>query len=379
MALGAGITQKGWRKKALHDGLAARYTSLMAGRPWHPRCALAVATMALGSTQQNARAGDSAALVNLQWVAPAGCPDAAHVTREVERLRPDVSPKEEPDLSARAEVREEKSGRWHVEIRTEGRQGAGTRTVTAESCEALADATALILALALPGAPATVDAGQAPAVPDAARSEPNPPSGREPRRVAAVLPPSGAVGAERSAFPGSSPSRIVRVAVVVSALVDTGTLPGAAFGAGMRIALIPEGFSALRVEVGGGLFVDQSTANPPSRSGSFSLRTIDAGACLIAPVQRLEIGPCAGVELASVSANGLRETVTDSVDAAWVVPRARATVAYFGSQWWSVRADVGIGVDLNRPEFVSLGAGQGLIHQPARYTGRGGLGLELRF
>jgi hypothetical protein len=62
-----------------------------------------------------------------------------------------------------------------------------------------------------------------------------------------------------------------------------------------------------------------------------------------------------------------------------MVLRVRATAAYLVSSVWAVRADAGVGLDLLRPEFVSADIDSGLIFQPARFTGQGSLGMELRF
>jgi len=351
----------------------------MAERPryarWRLRCALAAAVTGLGSAAGRAGASDAAGLVALEWVAPDGCPDGAYVQREVDRLLGDVSAAGGPYLRARAEIRQEKSGLWHIELRTAGRQGPGRRTVSAESCPALADATALILALAIDPDRVAANRSTNPSAPQASAQ----PATQE---AAAGSPPNAPTAAAPASEPGAPrpmSRRAARFAVEAAAVLDTGTLPAPAPGVAARLAVIPGAFPSLRLELGTGLFLDSSTTNPPARSGTFSLRTFDAGGCMVALAGHLEIGGCANVEMAWLSAAGLYESVTSSGDAEWVVLRARATVAYPWSPAWAVRADVGGGLDVSRPEFVSAGAEQGLIHRPARYTGRGSLGVELRF
>ncbi len=331
---------------------------------WRRRSALVAVAAGLGLTPARARASDEEGPVALEWVAPEGCPDAAHVEREVERLLAGMSASGGPYLQARAEVRQNESGLWHVELRTTGRQGAGLRTVTAESCRALADATALILALAIdPALVATSgepeSSGPTPSTPPAPRDAvPTPTSTRPPTPT--------------------SP-RAVRFAATASAMVDIGTLPTTTPGGAARLAVMSGALPALRLEIGAGLFADVAATGPPTRSGTFSLRTFDAGACALTRAGRLEVGACANGEIAWLSAAGLYESTTSRGNAEWVVLRARATAAYLWSSMWAVRADVGAGVNMSQPEFVSTGADQGLIHQPARYTGRGALGIELRF
>jgi hypothetical protein len=302
--------------------------------------------------------------VTLEWVAPEECPDAAHVEREVERLLADVSTGGGPYLQARAEVHGDESGVWHVDLRTTGPEGPGLRTVTAESCQALADATALILALAVdPERVAANDSTRS----SASQTPPPPPSENAAAGPKSTVPP-----------PTTSP-RAVRVAVVASALLDIGSLPTAAPGVAATLTVGPGAFPPLRFEIGAGVFLDEAATRPLERSGTFSLRTFDANGCLVAPAGRLEIGGCAGAELAWISAVGLSESVTTRGEAEWMVLRVRATAAYLVSSVWAVRADAGVGLDLLRPEFVSAGADPGLIFQPARFTGQGSLGMELRF
>jgi hypothetical protein len=322
----------------------------------------------------------------VEWVAPDGCPDAAHVQHEVVRLLADARVPDGVYLRAHAEVRREKSGVWRVDLRTLGPEGPGLRRVTAESCPALAAATALILALALPidsrrgptnrAADASNPAPSKPAAPDVAAAMAAPSRSMAPDVAAATTVPSLVpVGVTRR-WPSPRP---MGFAVAASAVLDTGTLPTAAPGVAATLALIPGGFPGLRFELGAALFLTERITNPPTRSGTFSLRTGDAGGCLVPTSGPLEVGVCANVEMAWLSAAGLYESVRSHGDAEWIVLRARATVAYRGSNAWAIRADLGGGLDMTRPQFVSGGAQQGVIAQPARFTARGALGVELRF
>ncbi|MGD0675856.1 MAG: hypothetical protein ABSC94_10585 [Polyangiaceae bacterium] len=136
----------------------------------------------------------------------------------------------------------------------------------------------------------------------------------------------------------------------------------------------------LRGELDATLFQDERVAGPAARSGTFSLRTFDAGGCRVAQAGGFELSPCASLEVAWLSAKGLYEAHPSPPGyATWLALRARATVAYPASAAWAVRADLGGGLNLSRPEFLSRGPEGGLIDQPARFTGRGALGFELHF
>ena len=184
--------------------------------------------------------------------------------------------------------------------------------------------------------------------------------------------------AVRGAAP-SAPPRPWRWAVAASAAVDGGTLRAAAPGLDVRVALAPGGFPALRFELGAAVFLDESIRNPSERSAVFSLRSFDAAGCLVGRLGRFEGGGCTGVEVEWVSAAGIGESTTERGDAAWAVIPVQARAAYAFSNAWALASEAGAGVNLARPEFVSVGVGQGLIDRPARFTGRANLGIELRF
>jgi hypothetical protein len=86
------------------------------------------------------------ARLSLAWEAPTGCPDGAVVEAEVARLLGGEVPSDGPVITARAIARAQGSG-LVLELRTEVDGVQGTRALTAERCDELAAATALILAL----------------------------------------------------------------------------------------------------------------------------------------------------------------------------------------------------------------------------------------
>ena len=163
-------------------------------------------------------------------------------------------------------------------------------------------------------------------------------------------------------------------------MVDMGTLPATAPGVALRFAMVPRVLPRLRLELGAAYFLDEATTDPATRSGTFSLRSFDAAGCFLTPWRHVEIGVCVGAEVAWMVAAGLKETSNIyHRDAEWLVLRARGTLAYFWLPAWAFRVDLGGGLDMSRPEFLSDGGDSGLIHQPARFTGRAALGVEVRF
>jgi hypothetical protein len=63
----------------------------------------------------------------------------------------------------------------------------------------------------------------------------------------------------------------------------------------------------------------------------------------------------------------------------WPILRGRITGAYRLCAQWAIRADLGLGVSLDRPEFRWEGVGAGGVQSPAVVAARAAVGLEVRF
>jgi len=119
------------------------------------------ALLAAGAPARAASASD--ARLTVEWSAPAGCPDGARVRAEIERLlrRPLAEASLDP-LHVRASVARDRKGLWHMHLETRSRAGSGERSLEGATCEGVARATALIIALAidpdLMAAPAAAEA-----------------------------------------------------------------------------------------------------------------------------------------------------------------------------------------------------------------------------
>ena len=149
---------------------------------------------------------------SLSWQAPAECPDETHVRRAVEQLLGE-GPPPPAHVSAHAVVEHTSSGHWNVRLTTVRDGAPGERVVESESCQSLADATALILALTIdpervaaraPGAAsAPASSTVAPAAPSASAAAPAPASA-SPTAPPAASPapaPSAAPPREADAHP----------------------------------------------------------------------------------------------------------------------------------------------------------------------------------
>ncbi|HVY31422.1 MAG TPA: hypothetical protein VHB79_32940 [Polyangiaceae bacterium] len=107
--------------------------------------------------------------LDFTWTAPDTCPTQAEVVEQLSRAV-DADEKELPPLVARATVSRDAGG-WHLELATEMDGRNGTRQLEAESCEGLARAATLVLALTLGEGLARRQAEA-----EAARTKPPPPA-----------------------------------------------------------------------------------------------------------------------------------------------------------------------------------------------------------
>jgi hypothetical protein len=113
--------------------------------------------------------------LDFTWTAPDSCPTQAEVVEQLSKAV-DAGEKELPPLAARATVSRDSAG-WHLELSTEMDGRRGTRQLEAESCEGLARAATLVLALTLGEGLARRQAEA-----EAARSQPPPPPPAPPPR-----------------------------------------------------------------------------------------------------------------------------------------------------------------------------------------------------
>jgi hypothetical protein len=326
--------------------------------------------------------------VALSWTVPEECPDIEYVEHEIGRLLAGATTPITALLRARAEVKRGGESAWHVVLETDSSEGGGRRAFTAESCRAAADATALILALAVDpervatNQSATASAsGPPPASASTSEASNTAPSASAPP----VSPPPPLELGTPASLPRPEPQREAssppsRLSFAVAGGFDLGTLPSYSEGVFAMVGFAPGLARWLRFEGGAALFANESP-NQPGADGVFSLRTFDLGVCALPLTGQLELGACADGELAWMTGTGLGEATTISASATWLVARPRVTFAYSLSPLWAVRLDVSGGFALDTPpQFIETGMGPAnLVHRPASQTGRGSLGIEVRF
>jgi hypothetical protein len=333
--------------------------------------------------------------VALAWRAPDPCPTEASVRLEVARLLAGSS------ASGMADAEVMRAGtRWRVALSMNG----GERHLEAASCKALADATALIVAMAVdpervaanraaPDASPTREDGGDPRADDA-RAEASSPDAAPPE----VLPPDGGTsdgGApagerapEDAAVPerptiaempppgdaGESTSELHPFAAGLGVALDFGTLPAPGGGADIWVAWMPW---RLRLEAYASEFAANSShADATGAFGTFSLFLAGGRACYVARASSFELAPCAGGEGASLVGSGHGVSPANVGSSSWFAFDAALLGAWRFSPNLAILLRGGAAIPLMRPEFQ---INQAFLHQPSVASARGTFGLEVRF
>jgi hypothetical protein len=311
--------------------------------------------------------------VSLVWSAPGGCPTESDVRAQALRLLAGPPIAAERRVSAVARVVRTQGGRWHVDVTMSSEAAQGKRSLEAESCSGLAEATALIVAIMVDpdraGAAAAAASTSTALSPAAASSAPV---------TATPRPPS-------SPSPGTPPSRPrgitlrPRWAAGAWGLVDFGTLPDTAYGVGVGLAAV---VGHLRSEV--------ALSDLPGRSYTFP-RAMGTGAEMSAWVAagsfayvvhlgRTELALGGGAEITHLDAFGVRASPPfqgTPGSGTWPALRAEAVLTTPIVAAVLLRLETDAVAPLRRPTFDIEPIG--VVHQPSTITGRLGAGIEVQF
>lgn len=334
----------------------------------------------------------------LTWNAPPGCPTESEVTSAA--LRGGAARASDnasgPDLIARAKVSQRNDGiaqaTWHVLLRTQRGSVHGQREIEAESCAGLAQATAVVLSLALldleEDSPVEFDsqthrsadfddaetqAKQKPAFrSDFARSEARPPAKDD---MGDTTDEQDIAAAARPATLANTRS-LVRFSVGAQAGFNVGTLPRVAPGGALSLAWLP---GAFRLEFHAQMWGRQSQSISDTSSGArLFLSSLGVRACIRAlRTPRLDLSPCIGSEFHLLSAQGFGSDTNYDTRAHWpaltggLLGRARLSERFF------IRVQVEGQAPLARPRlFVEH---LDTVHRIPSWAATSLFGVEVRF
>jgi hypothetical protein len=307
--------------------------------------------------------------VEIAWSAPAECPTTPDVEASIRNLlgrSPRLADGRRLEVRARAERKHDR--RWSGTIETRLGTTRGIRTIGTESCRAVADATALIIALMID--PEAV-AARASALPS-----PPPP----PRPVMRATPAANDTAVSRAPPPprrGLTP----RLSLGPTIAVDMGTLPRPAYVAGARVG-VKVGRSALELGVlaSGSASGTVSNATPPA-GGSFHFLLASLSACPALAVGQFDVGACAEIEGVEVKGTGFGVTSQYENDARWLALGAGAVARLRINPHVAIPFRIDAVAPLGHPTFFLKGVpeAQGRIYSPSRVAGRALLAVDIDF
>jgi hypothetical protein len=311
-----------------------------------------VLSLAIVANARSARA-DEAGTLTFSWQAPAGCPSRDDLRAEIGRLLGgEIRVPKGSDIKAVAVVAQGQT--WSLAIETELAGQPGRRSIEAASCQDLADATALIIALMIDPNAVAAHAPQSRPVP-APPPEPNDPAPQKERRVAYL--------------------------VGIHAAGSYGTLPSVDAGLGGGVGLAGRRW---RVELRGtyGLRRDQRVTAPspaPADSyGRFNFVAAALAGCLNLGRENLAVGPCADAEVGMLSAKGFGVSEGFSTQTLWLALGAGAYAAIPLGPHLSLPLHLDVVAPLLRPEFVFRNVPTRVFRAPV-VGGRISAGIEFHF
>ena len=294
--------------------------------------------------------------VALLWNAPGGCPAADAVHDQVEKTL-GLAPADLAPVAAVVTV-SRGVGRWQANMTLHAHGERTEREYEAESCDALAAATTLIVALAA--------------------------EGREHEAPTGTGPPSSLRRDGDRAAQGSEPTWTGSTYVLqFAALIDRGTMPDAPRPAVEADVARRWSAAIWRLRLSGGttffLPADAATVGYPG-VGRYWALDLTARGCATAALGAFELGPCVGAELVAMHGSHIAGTGTSSTQL-WVSPVASVVVgvAISPRAVLFARADAAI-PDTRRTFWGSNAVGSvSEEHTVAAFALRGVAGAELRF
>ncbi len=316
--------------------------------------------------------------LSLRWEGPASCPTQESVVSEIARLLGGTIPEDGPPIRAEATTLQREDG-FELTLRTDVEGASGQRVLSASSCEELAAATALILALMIDpeavvlenaepqGSPLTA------AAPAIAR-ELGSPIASEPAPAPTPEPPPVAP---------SPPPEALSARIGVGGFLDIGTLPAPTFGVviegGLAIPIIEGGLLAV-------LLVPQTAGAPTLPEATAELWALSAGAYgCVRPIEELrELGFRAEVQAGALF--GASSGISDPRFGAgfWMAAGGGLTLTWKPIPLLDLELFATVLGQIAAPQFVvTVGSAGGettvILFDPPRVSGRFGASAHLHF
>ena len=306
--------------------------------------------------------------LELEWEAPDGCPSSTDLRTSIRQLLgPTPGPYANMNVSVRATAMEEGSGRWVGTLETRSGPNTGKRMLRAESCKAVAGATALIIALMIdPDAVVAHQAESAPASKDNIATPPDQPRSRLTQPSPRVSPLSARPESDNHFFLGPA------------AAIDWGNMPTVTAGAGGHLGFMIRSFSFEAALLDWTRSTATIAGSDPAAGGKFSYLTLAMSACPHAGRADFQYGICVDGEYDRMKAEGFGASVNYGNSFSWISIGGGALARWRIGQRFSIPIRVGAIIPLAYPVFRLNGI-PNEVHRPSPVSARAVLGVDLIF
>ncbi len=313
----------------------------------------------------------------LEWRAPQTCPTHAQVLARAQRLAGTEHERQTLAVGAIVDAPESAGTPWRLRLAVRDDGGEHVRELEAEQCEALADVTALVLALGLDPFGVSMSAQTDP--------RPEPPVTRAiddstDRVVVADRPVEPTPDAStrpaltrRSRHAGRDQ---IGFGIRLLAGGEVGALPGGSGGGRLALALLTK---RLRLEAHGSYWLPRPARAPDTSGIGADVRLADGGvdACVRFYAGRhVELPVCAGAELGLMRADAVGTPEPRRAHGAWAAARLAPALSWRVADWVGLWVGVEGFVALARPRFRF---GEEEVFSPAPAGGRVLAGVEMGF
>jgi hypothetical protein len=292
-----------------------------------------------------------------EWTAPDSCPSVRALEAEIDQLL--GGPARErvrENLVVRAAV--EHAAQWSVTLETTSPASTGHRTIEAATCQALANASALIVALMID--PDAVAA-------HSAQAKPEPPP--SPAPAPPPLP----------ALPDAPAPRKTHALVGLVAAGNLGMLPKPDVGPGIALGLLHKGWRLMaRAAVGLRAVDSDPLSGPDGAYGRFRFFTGTLVGCWTHVTRAFDIGPCADVEIGAVRGEGKNTARDHAATVPWFGVGVGTVTVWKANPWLHFPLHLDAVMPIHGPDYV-LGPSDTPLFTTWRVGGRLTIGVELQF
>ncbi len=304
---------------------------------------------------------------SLQWSAPIGCPTTDELRGGIERRLGRTLEPSEAEIDARIDATE---GGYRLSLRTTVDGVADERTLDADDCGALADATALIVALAVD----PVAVAGALELWNREASEQTPPSEpvARPALRRRAMPESSEPSAEP---PAQSPRGLAGGIMRVGGGVGLGAVPGVtgalSLAGGLR-------WQRARLELEGSYWIPRRSEPIDGASVRVQLGTAAVRGCGVLAREQLEAPLCGGLQVGGMRGDGEGAPGARSAQGLWLALEAGVGLSWWFQPRWALAGGFVAAVPLVSAEFDLDTEPPVQLFEPSAVAGRLWLGIEFR-